>query len=549
MENSLPLKNFRKGNPFRFHFIMEMTVVSVILLFTACSKEDFQPDLEASQGWEPEIAVPLAYSEIGIQDLAHVNDSTTNLVVDNNQFCTLIYEGTIFDIAASQLFQLPDQSLQNQFSLNNPEILTLTSTGQVQVTSTEDIAFSLSQGATLDSMLLKNGQVVVELNSDFPADADILITIPSMIKNGVSFSSLVSLDYNGTIPIIENRSISLSGYHIDLTKNGTTSSTLTVIYTMTIKNPSGAISNSNTIQHTIGFQALQYNSIYGYLGQQIIGNLQDSIELSIYQNAIGVGSFSIMDPLFQFDIGNSAGIPLLIRITQLKALQSNLTGFTMVSGIPDPIPVQTPSISQEGQMLHSNFILSKSNSNISSIISDQPHYMIAASQVSTNPSGVTTNFLSDSSRITMNAKVELPLYGTASDFRIRDTVPFNYSDLEKVEQLTLKVNVENWFPIDAGIKLVFTDSNFQALDTVFMQQEPVIPSGIITGAEERVTIAGRETLEEIFDAERISKILNATNIIVDASASTINQGTQNVKIFSDYRLKLKFGAIVKLKIF
>ena len=225
------------------------------------------------------------------------------------------------------------------------------------------------------------------------------------------------------------------------------------------------------------------------------------------------------------------------------------TGFTVVTGIPNPIPVQTPALHQEGQTLYSNFQLDNSNSNISSIISDQPYYMIATAQASINPAGHSSNFLTDSSRLYMNARVELPLHGTAENFRIRDTVPFNYNDLEKVEQLTIRINVENWFPIDAGVKLVFTDDNFQPLDTVFVDQDAIIPSGLITGTDERVSAAGTAMIDETFNASRITNILGATNIIVDATASTLNQGTQNVKIFSDYRLKLKVGAIAKMKIF
>jgi hypothetical protein len=357
------------------------------------------------------------------------------------------------------------------------------------------------------------------------------------------------MDYAGSTPVTADRTYPLEGYHCDLTKNGTASNILTVSYSMTVKDPAGSVTTSNALQCTAEILNMNYRSVYGYLGQHTVGNLQDSIELSIYQNAIGVGSFSILNPSIKFDIGNSAGVPFSVRVSQLKAVQSNLTGFTVVTGIPDPVPVPTPGINQEGQMLFSSFQLDNSNSNINSIISDQPQYMIAASQVTTNPSGATSNFLTDSSRLVMNARVELPLHGTAENFRIRDTIPFNYSDLEKVERLTLRINVENWFPIEAGVKLVFTDENYNSLDTVFVQQSAIIPPGFITGSDERVTAAGTSTLDESFDETRISKILNASHIIVDATASTLNQGNQNVKIFSDYRLKLKFGAIAKMKIF
>ena len=520
-----------------------------MVAFSACNKEDFQPDLNASPGWEPEIAFPLAYSEIGIQDLAHINDSSINLEIDANQLCTIIYDGTIFDMMAAELLQLPDQSQQSQFSLNNSEILTLSNNGQVQLTVTEDVQFSISQGALLDSIVLKNGNLLFEFDSDFHADVDIQVTIPGMKRDGIPFSRILNLDYNGNTPVSASGSFSLTGYHADLSKNGTTTNTLPVTYSITVRDQGATVTTANAIHFTTGIQSMQFKSVYGYLGQHTVGNLQDSIELSIYQNALGAGSFSIVDPKIRFDIGNSAGIPFAVRISQLKAVQSFTTSFTVISGIPDPLPVQSPVMNQEGQTLYSNFQLDNSNSNFSSIISDQPHYLVAASQVTINPAGAASNFLTDSSRLLMNARVELPLHGTAENFRIRDTVPFNYSDLENVERLTLRISVENWFPLDAGVKLVFTNSNFQPLDTVFVDHDAIIPSGIITGTDERVTVAGSAIIDESFDMTRIAGILDASHIIVDATASTFNQGSQQVKIFSDYRLKLKFGAIVKMKIF
>ena len=259
----------------------DVCAFAFLFLLAACNKEDFQPDMSASPGWHPDVAFPLAYSEIGIQDLAHVNDSSTNLVVNGDQLCTIIYQGNIFDITASQILQLSDQSRQTQFSLNNSEILTLSNMGQVQLTFTEEIQFAMSQGASLDSLVFKNGDLQFGFDSDFPADVEIQMIIPSMKKNGVVFNKTLTMLYQGSTPVNGSGNYSLQGYHADLSKNGTTSNTLPVTYSITIKNVSGAVSGNNTIQCNSGIQSMQYQSVYGYMGQLTVGNLQDSIELSI----------------------------------------------------------------------------------------------------------------------------------------------------------------------------------------------------------------------------------------------------------------------------
>lgn len=144
--------------------------------------------------------------------------------------------------------------------------------------------------------------------------------------------------------------------------------------------------------------------------------------------------------------------------------------------------------------------------------------------------------------------VELPFYGTANNFKVKDTVPFSYNDLVNVSELMLRMDLENGFPLESSVQLIFTDDQNQPLDTLFNTNEVVIPSGTLGAGSERVSIPGKKSHDQFFDATRITKILNAKNIIIVATATSTNAGNTNVKIFADYQLKIKIGAIAKMKI-
>ena len=148
----------------------------------------------------------------------------------------------------------------------------------------------------------------------------------------------------------------------------------------------------------------------------------------------------------------------------------------------------------------------------------------------------------------MDIHVELPFYGTADNFRIKDTVPFSYSDLDHVEEFTLRMDLENGFPLETSLQLIFVDESMNALDTLFIPGEVVIPSGIVDAGTGRVLIPGKKIHDHVFQRSRIEKILSAKDIIVVAAASTFNNGNSNVKIYNDYQLKIKIGAIAKMKI-
>lgn len=544
----MPLKKYSTLPISLLKLYVIIRIAILCMLLSSCSKDDFNPDLDASPDWSPEIAMPLAYTEIGIEDLAHANDSNTIVVINNEQYCTLIYHDRVFDLHASQLVQIPDQVLQRQFSLNNSEILTLSNNGQIQVTNRSDLFFPAGQDVEADSMILKNSELTIDCISDFPANSTIEIDIPGLRKNGVGFKETITLTTNGNGSVQEVSTFPLNNYFVDFTKSGTVHNTLEIIYNVTISGNGSGVSPSNSIQCNAVFQDMDFKTMYGYLGQQNIGNIADSIEISIFKNAGSTGSFTVAEPSITIDISNSIGIPIDARISQLTAFHSNQTNFVVATGIPDPLPVNSPSISQVGETFYSGFTMHNNNSNVNSLISQQPGFLLMQSQIAINPAGRSINFLTDSSMLAMDVRVELPLFGTANDFKIIDTVPFNYNDLEQVETLTLRINVENWFPMEAGIQLVFTDDENNNLDTLFLPGEIIIPSGILSGNDERVSAAGKKIIDQPFSSARIQKILKAKNIIVNAAASTVQNGTKNVKIFNDYKLKVKLGIVAKMKI-
>ena len=537
----------RTGNKSQYT-ILALIFATISFCSISCNKDDFNTDLLEQPSWTPELAFPLVYSEVGISDLVHVNDSNTTIVTDPDQFCTLIYHGRAFEFSAAQLVSVPNQYFQRQYSLNNQQILTLGNSGQVQVNKSQNVDFNTTQGVELDSMQLKDGSIKLTISSDFTLDASVLVQIPSLIKNGIPFSETIQLDYGSTTPVEQSLVRLLSGYKIDLTASGTGHNKLTINYQITLNGNASGVTTGNFINCKTEFDSLKYSVMFGYIGQQSLSNIQDSIEISIFNNSIGSGSFSIAEPKVRFDISNSLGIPFSARLTQLTALHGNLTNFVVATGIPDPLPVQSPTSQQLGQVLLSSFSMDKNNSNVVALIDQQPKYLISQSQITTNPNGRNVNFLLDTSRIAMDMHVELPFYGTADNFKIKDTVPFSYNDLDNVEALTLRIALENGFPLESSIQLVFADSAMQSLDTLFTQNEVVIASGVVDPVTERVTIPGKKLHDIVFSPERISKILNAKHIFIVSSATTFNNGSTNVKIYNDYKLKVKIGAIAKMKI-
>lgn len=528
--------------------LSSLFIAVIVLVGTGCNKDDFNPDLLEETTWSPEVAFPLVYTEMGISDLTGVNDSNTTIITDPDQFCTLIYAGRAFELSAAQLAPLPDQYFNKSYGLSNSQLNTLGVAGQVTITKSQLVDFSVSQGMEIDSITFKDGTFDFGISSDFPVNATVLLTIASLQKDGVPLTATLPLNYSGGIPVTASSIVNLTGYRCDFTNGGITHNQLKVDYTITFSGTASGASTSNRITLNPAFKGLKFQSLFGYAGQQSIANIKDSIEISIFNNSIGSGTFTIAEPKIRFDISNSLGLPISARVNQLLALNGNLTNFVVATGVPDPLPVGSPNISQIGQTVNSTFTLDHNNSNINALIDQQPKYLITQTQATTNPAGHAINFLLDSSKIAVDVHVELPFYGTANNFKVKDTVPFSYNDLADVQDLLLRMELENGFPLESSVQLIFTDENLNPLDTMFTADEVVIPSGIVAPGDERVSLPGRKVHDQHFDQQRIQKILSAKNIVVVASATSMNEGNTNVRIYADYKMKIKIGAIAKMKI-
>jgi hypothetical protein len=191
--------------------------------------------------------------------------------------------------------------------------------------------------------------------------------------------------------------------------------------------------------------------------------------------------------------------------------------------------------------------LNNSNSSIVNFIQQQPEWVIYRVNAISNPAGnVIQNFVLDTSRLRINVEVELPLYGRAQDFSLIDTTAFELKDIDNIESLTIRTDVTNGFPFEAGCQIYFLDENFMLLDSLLKPYQNIIPSAAID-ASGKVTVPAHLTTDIVIEQSLLPNVLKSKNVVIKSTASTANNGTTHVKIYSDYRFAVKLGAKAKLK--
>jgi hypothetical protein len=191
----------------------------------------------------------------------------------------------------------------------------------------------------------------------------------------------------------------------------------------------------------------------------------------------------------------------------------------------------------------SSFTLDKGNSNIIDLFNFQPKKVIFAETIKTNPSGVQQhNFMMDTSKVYVEAEIELPLYGRTLNFTIEDTALFSMEEDKGVISVDLRFNLANMFPSEANIQVYLADTNDVILDSLFDKKAMVLVPAVVGPAPDyRTSDPINQTTVVTLKGDKLKNFWKTGKIIYRADLSTADQGQKVVKIYSDYYIDIRMA--------
>ncbi len=508
------------------------------ILSSGCIKdEDFNYDKVAATNWDPDIAIPLINSSLGINDLTGFSNSTI-VDIDSNNLVHLLYQGNVYSVYGYQFMPMLSQSNIQIFNLNQTDSANLYQSGTVTRTYSIIFPFAVTSGEQLDSVLLREGFLDISVQSQIPHSGSVTIDIPEAQLNGVPFSRNVPFNYAGGLPVLSANSDDLAGYKLNFRGSGSFNQ-LRINYTLTFNNSTTSLPCTfRNFYLTCDFNNLRMANAFGYFGQKPLLITEDSSKIELFNNSI-FGNIAFDNPKITFDISNSFGMPIYAQMTSLYSI-SNTGATTAITGaIPDPLPVNTPSVL--GETALGSFYLDKSNSNIASVLNQNPRYIAYNVNATSNSPTPAYNFVSDSSLFKVDIEVDLPLFGTAEGFTVQDTADFNLENIEEIQKATFRINATNGFPANAYVQVYFADSAFAILDSLLSNPSDFIIESGLLDVNGKVILPNTNTRDEIFDKSRLNKIFQAKKLIILGIINTQNAPVQMVPIYSSYRLDIKVG--------
>jgi hypothetical protein len=527
----------------------------IVLLLQSCLKDDFSKITTGA--WGPEFALPVINTKLILKDF--LKDDLNGFVKEDKttHYLSAVYRGTPVSKNSNDVMQVSNQTasipVKAPASFSSFSGIPIQRDTTVSDTASNNAKVSNANNIAIETLKIKSGLLKISVVSDFKFSGEITITFPTF-KN--SSQQIISMKVNfSNDPLKSTKTDSLKFATVDMSLGGTTSNTMPVKYKIDAYLKQGQVLDpSQKITVNLEFKDIIFSYIDGYFGSLPL-DVKESFPIGLFHYLQG-GSLNLQNPMADFIIKNSYGLPVEMLFTTLQV--RNMANAAYPFAAPqitggNPIIFPYPGITEVGQTKTDTLKINPSTSNISSVIAQSPVKFEYVGKVTTNAKGKQPNeknFITDSSKAVVDVNINIPLWGTATGFTAQDTFPFVIGNIENLESLTMKINTENAFPLDVDLQLYFADSLGVKLDSLVMNNERFLKSGVINGAGEIIAPTITTITAEI-DKTRLPRIAKTKKILLKGVLNTTiaQSGPQfPIHVSSDNYLGVKLGVRTKLKL-
>ena len=406
----------------------------------------------------------------------------------------------------------------------------------------EEYSFDLN-GVELNEVKIKEGIVTINALSTLPDTGRIIYNIPSLKKNGVSFTSIniIPPSINGEMTTITHN---FDGYVLDMTGKdyrigGDTINTIYTEFIAFIDSTGDLVTiNQNDSFYTFIDFDLKPEYAKGHLGQDTISYGPEDITISQF-NQIHSGSLNMKEVLMTIKINNFIGANADLVFNQLSASNNEVTVIAGVDQYGENIigkNYQINSATETGSIPQVNPSLTEIMLDAKDILEIFPNKITSGADFILNPNGnELPGFLYPD--YTMNASIsaEIPLSFISNNLTLIDTAIVNFNtgsrDIEK-----LYINIENGFPLEGNISIILIDEFENIIDTIFKDVS-------ISSAELDNQLIVNSSVNTVLESD-FNNLLDVKKVAIHIDFSTANL-EEYIDIYSSYLINLSFS--MKLK--
>jgi hypothetical protein len=308
------------------------------------------------------------------------------------------------------------------------------------------------------------------------------------------------------------------------------------------------VAPGSSISIKLDFLGLDFIYIKGFFGDQSLSLDAQHIELPVFKDAFQGADVSLAKPSMSLTTINDNGVPCIVDFKTLEGRKVDGSSLPITLNPPNPISVAYPSV------LGTSASTTVTVTNAKEILDFAPSefYYQADARINKDlTSG--NNFLADTSKLRVRLSAEIPLYGSASNILIRDTVDLDLSDTDESEILSasLKFKLINELPLEGDVQFFLTDDQYQVIGKLLPDGQTAIVKGSTVNASGELQSPGIfDSTIELSD-EALGKVFKSKHIVIAAVMSTSKDASgkfPDVKFKSNYKLNINVGVLANTKL-
>jgi hypothetical protein len=531
-------------------------IVLFSLLLTTWSCQDYfsqfkDINISSDVELEPSVAAPLVYGSFSIQDiLDQLNDSIDLIYQTEDSLIFVFYEDTAFSMMADTFITVPEQISNETYidsDIDIPEWDTLGIGRTFAFTKVEKLQFEIEEGDRVDSLVLKGGNLNINIFSEFRHSGRLWMTSSNIYDpDGDTLNRLFTIsEVDGSFT--SNTDYDLTDYKMTMDEEND-SAFITIYYNLELTKSPAGISSDEECGIIMTFEDLKFQSIFGHIADRSITDMNEIVALDVWESIDPLPDVYFADPRFNLAVYNSFGIPVSMDLNLLRARSykdGSFLDLTFKNDTMTPYTIYAPTVDMLGQTVVTERHFNVETCNIDELIASLPDQLEFDISVSTgNPDGLDEqNFLLDTSKIRVEAEVELPLWFRTSGYTLKDTIEdielgTILENVDFVERAYVRLLTTNELPLEAAIQVYFVDAGYAVLDSLFDAREVILEAAPVdaNGELDRTLLVEDNLFEVELYREDLDKLTDAVHIIFTAHLVTSDEGSSSVKIYSQYRL-------------
>ena len=300
-----------------------------------------------------------------------------------------------------------------------------------------------------------------------------------------------------------------------------------------------------------GYAATEYfgdNPLFGATLPEIVYKIPPQrMDLGFSQYALD-GEFELGSPEIIFTISNEWNIGVQFMFSDFYYYDAD-DNPTAVTGtfVDELVTIAVPDAAGDPGI--TEISITNDNSSISDLISAFPDFVSFSGEVRTIAGSAYS--VNEGDSVTLDMAMDIPMDLRTSDLSITDTIDFEESaeDLDQVETASLRLLIDNGFPIAIKAQLSMMDENNVILGKLYNGAEYFEVTSAATDANGVVQSSTSSELVFEVDQATLENLKKTKFLLFTVILNTDKEDEgRTVKIYTDYSISIDVSAKAKFNI-